>query len=358
MLLRVDPRLADYEARFRRAGLPLFVAGTTARTEVWTRAVPVLGLVFIGEVLGAIDLQWSTLANVGALLGGFAILLGGLALANRARGRSLLARPRDVGAIELAGFVLLPAVLPAIFGGQTRSAWVTAVSNLAVLAVLYGTIRYGVLSIVAWAARRLGGQLATSVVLLARAIPLLMLFSVVLFLTTEMWQTFARMDDASLGAIAGLLVAVGTLFLVARLPREVESLERDVGGGPPLSRQQRFNVGLVMFVSHALQVLVVSLAVGVFFVAFGLLAIPASLLDTWVGSPPETFVTIAGVDVHTELLRVSAAIAAFSGLYYAIAVLTDATYREEFLSELEGSMRETFAARAEYLALRTVGTVP
>jgi len=353
MLPRVDPRLAEYEARFRRAGLPLFVAGTTARTEVWTRAVPVLGLVFVGGVLGAIDLQWSTWANVGALIGGMAILLGGLALANHLRGRPLLARPRDVGAFELAGFVLLPAVLPAIFGGQTRSAWVTAVANLAVLAVLYGTIRYGLLSIVAWAARRLGGQLAASVILLARAIPLLMLFSVVLFLTTEMWQTFARMDDASLGAIAGLLVAVGTLFLVARLPREGAALERDVGGGPPLDRRQRFNVGLVMFVSHALQVLVVSLAVGVFFVAFGLLATPAALLHTWVGQPTDEVLTVGGVPLYAELLRVSAAIAAFSGLYYAIAVLTDATYREEFLSELEGSMRETFVARAEYLALRS-----
>jgi hypothetical protein len=352
MLGHVDPRLDEFEARFRRAGLPLFVAGTTARTEVWTRAAPVLGLVFIGEVLGAVDLQWSALANAGALLGGFAILLGGLAVSNRVRGRRALARPRDFGAVELAGFVLLPAVLPAIFGGQTRSAWVTAVVNLVLLAVLYGTIRYGLLSIVAWAARRLGGQLAASVVLLARAIPLLMLFSVVLFLTTEMWQTFARMDDASLIAIAGLLVGVGTLFLVARLPREVAALERDVGGGPPLDRRQRFNVGLVMFVSHALQVLVVSLAVGVFFVAFGLLATPGTLLQTWVGQPPDEVLTVAGVRVYAELLRVSAAIAAFSGLYYAIAVLTDATYREEFLSELEGSMRETFAARAEYLALR------
>jgi hypothetical protein len=345
-------RLDAYETRFRRAGLPLFVAGTTARTEVWTRAVPVLGLVFIGEVLGAIDLQWSTAANVAAVAGGMAILLGGLALANRARGRRALARPRDVGAAELAGFVLLPAALPLIFGGQTRSAWVTAVSNLAVLGVLYGTIRYGLLSIVAWAARRLAGQLASSVVLLARAIPLLMLFSVVLFLTTEVWQTFARMDDTSLAAIAGLLVAVGTLFLVARLPREVAALEADVGSGPPLDARQRLNVGLVMFVSHALQVLVVSLAVGVFFVAFGLLATPASLLQTWVGHSPHVLVTVAGVDLYTELLRVSAAIAAFSGLYYAIAVLTDATYREEFLSDLETSMRETFAARAEYLALR------
>ena len=46
------------------------------------------------------------------------------------------------------------------------------------------------------------------------------------------------------------------------------------------------------------------------------------------------------------------AIAALSGLYYAIAVLVDPTYREEFLDELTGDMRETFAARSRYLALR------
>ncbi len=58
------------------------------------------------------------------------------------------------------------------------------------------------------------------------------------------------------------------------------------------------------------------------------------------------------VQVTEELLRVSSGIAAFSGLYYAIAVLTDATYREEFLDEITGEMRETFRARAEYLELK------
>ena len=37
--------------------------------------------------------------------------------------------------------------------------------------------------------------------------------------------------------------------------------------------------------------------------------------------------------------------------YYAIAVLTDSTYREEFLEDLTDEMRETFRQRAEYLAL-------
>jgi hypothetical protein len=43
---------------------------------------------------------------------------------------------------------------------------------------------------------------------------------------------------------------------------------------PDLSRRQRLNVGLVMFVSYSLQTLVVALAVGLFFVCFGLLTTP------------------------------------------------------------------------------------
>ena len=34
-----------------------------------------------------------------------------------------------------------------------------------------------------------------------------------------------------------------------------------------------------------------------------------------------------------------------------IAMLTDSTYRDEFLDELTTDMRETFRARAEYLRL-------
>jgi hypothetical protein len=74
---------------------------------------------------------------------------------------------------------------------------------------------------VRWAGARLVTQLAASIPLVARAVPLLMLFAVVLFLTTEMWQVFAEMDDASLPAIVVLPAAIGSLFAVGRLPREV-----------------------------------------------------------------------------------------------------------------------------------------
>ena len=70
-----DDRLAEYEHRFRRAGLPLLIEGYSASTDVFNRAVPLLGLVFLAEMLGAIQLDWSLLGNVAAALGGLAILL-------------------------------------------------------------------------------------------------------------------------------------------------------------------------------------------------------------------------------------------------------------------------------------------
>jgi hypothetical protein len=341
-----------YERRFRRAGLPLFIVGYSAREDVWTRASPLLALVFLGEVLGAVDLDWSLAANLGALAGGLAILTAAVAVSNRTRGRAALARPDDIGRLELAGFVLVPALLPLIFGGQYTSALVTAGLNLVLLAVLYGVIGYGLLFIIRWAARRLSEQLTTAAHLLARAVPLLMLFAVVLFLTTEVWQVFADMTAWRLTAAAGLLAAVGVVFLVVRIPREVRTLEAAVEvdpPAPPLDRRQRLNVGLVLFVSQLLQVVVVSAAVAAFFIAFGLVALTPELVTTWIGHRPTNVVDVLGVEISHELLRVSGAIAAFSGLYYAIAVLTDTAYRAEFVGELTEELRASFADRADYL---------
>lgn len=348
--------LAAYERRFRAAGLPLLIEDYSASEDIFTRVAPLLAFVAFLEVFGAVDLSWPWWANLLTVLGALAVLLGALALRNRARGRRALAIPERITTLELAGFVLVPALLPVIFNQQLTSALVTALGNAALLLVAWGVVGFGLLSIVRWAASRLLTQLAASIPLVARAVPLLMLFAVVLFLTTEMWQVFAEIDDASLAAVVGLLVAIGSLFAVGRLPREVDALADQFQGGPPLRRAQRLNVAMVLFVSQALQVLVVVFAVGAFFVVFGLLAIDDGVLDAWLGHPGhEIFdLTVAGIDIRPteELLRVATAIAALSGLYYAIAVLTDATYREEFLDEVTGDMRLTFADRSEYLALR------
>lgn len=346
----------DYERRFRRAGLPLFIEEYTAAGDVFTRAAPLLTLVFIGEMLGAIDLDWSWIANVGAALGGLAILLGVYALVNRLRGRTLTALPDRVDAGELAVFVLAPGLLPLIFGGQLQSAVGTVAANLGLLALLYLVIGYALPSIVRGSFERLGDELGFSIATLARAVPLLLLFAAVLFINTEMWQVFSGMPDPFLALLGAAFVLFGLAFLVAQLPGEVRRMEADFAAGHPLSRRQRVNVALIVLVSHALQVLIVTVAVGAAFVGFGMLAISAAVQESWTGSAGDVLVTLELFDqearVTAELLRVAGGVAGLSGLYYAIAVLTDATYRDQFLDRLSDEMRAVFADRARYLEAR------
>jgi hypothetical protein len=342
--------LAVYERRLRRAGLPLLIEDYSAYEDIFTRAAPLLALVFGFQLLGAVQLDWPLWANALALAGGLAVLLGSVAAINRRRGRRAMSVPDRVGPVELAGFVLIPALLPAIFGGQLTSAFVTAAGNALLLALIYAIVGIGLLSILGWAAGRVVEQLAASLVLLTRAVPVLLIFMILLFLTTEMWQVFSDISGPALAGVVVLFLGLGSGFIAARLPREVRALERDVGADPPLRRRQRFNVGLVMFVSQGLQVIVVSVLVGIFFVAFGALAITPHVIEEWIGNRPQL---IAGQSwLSVELLRVSGALAGFSGLYYAIAVLTEAEYRKEFLDDVETSLRKTFEDRARYLDLR------
>jgi len=352
------PDAAEYEQRFRRAGLPLFISGYSASTDVFTRALPLMTLVFAGELLGALNLNWSVAGNLAAVAGAVALVLAAVAAINRARGRPAVAVPQDIGRVELAVFVVLPAALPLIFGGQWRSALATASANALLLLLVYGTFGYGLPSIVRWALARLVGQLAASLSLLTRAIPLLMLFSVLLFLTQEIWQLFSHVTPGTLAILGVLFVGLGAAFLLARLPGEVRGLEREAGeGGTPLERRQRVNVGLVLFVSQSLQVLTVSVVVGAFFVALGVFTIDTHILHEWIGPTfrPHEVVALDVLGHHgvitQELLRVAGAIAGFTGLYFAISMLTDDVYRREFLGELTDEMRATFEARAEYLKL-------
>lgn len=351
--------VADYERSLRQAGLPLFVEGWSASEDVYTRALPLLALVFIVELAGAINVQWGPVANLFAILGGVVVVLVGFAIGNRIahpdERRGFFSVPQRIGRPERVAFVIVPALLPLIFGGQWRSALVTALFNLLLLWLIWVIVGYGVVSILRWTGSRLFAQLASSFGLLVRALPLMMIFSLVLFFTTEMWQVFTVLPARLQFVLFSVLVLLGSAFMAARIPREVDQLEKEAGGdGPPLSKKQRANLGLVMFIAQALQVLIVTLAIFAFFVLLGVLAVPEATQAVWLGHPPTPVwlsFNLLGTEVvlTQQLVLVSGAIAAFSGLYFAIAVLTDGTYREEFLTQITDQMRATFQLRRSYL---------
>ena len=115
--------LVAYERRFRRAGLPLLIEDYSAAQDVFTRAVPLLTLVVLAELLGAVNLKWGFVANLFALIGGLVFVLALSGVINLLRGRRFFALPRSVGPVELVAFVVVPALLPIVFNGQETSAW-------------------------------------------------------------------------------------------------------------------------------------------------------------------------------------------------------------------------------------------
>ncbi|MCB0870591.1 MAG: hypothetical protein KDB52_07155 [Solirubrobacterales bacterium] len=354
---RPEPQTEDeFEREFRRAGLPLLTEDYSASEDIFNRAVPLLGLVVVAELLGPLSSDFTTAENVVAVILGLIFLVTAMGVINRIRGRRFFSLPRKVGRPELAAFVIVPALLPGLISDHWGIAGLTALFNLGLLFLILGVVGFGVISIVRWAMTRLLDELSRSLGLLVKAVPLLMIFSLILFLTPELWEVFSQLPDASLFLLIGLFMLLGSGFLIARIPREVEDLEKSAGaGGPPLQPRQRFNVGLVLFVSQSLQVLLVAVAVAFFFVIFGMLTINAETIAGWTSDPAVVLLEfpLAGrqAQLTAELLRVAAAMASFTGLYFAISMLTDDLYRREFLNQITDEMKQTFVRRTAYLKL-------
>jgi hypothetical protein len=103
-----DAPITETERWFLKRGLPHFIADYSPTRDVLTRAVPLLTLIFLFEVANAPKREFPIWLDIVAVSVGFGILLGAWMLANRIRGRPLLARPVDVGVFEIAVFVLAP----------------------------------------------------------------------------------------------------------------------------------------------------------------------------------------------------------------------------------------------------------
>ncbi len=347
-------QISELERSFRRAGLPTFIRGYSAR-QAFAKALPLLTVVFVLEILNALNFDFGFWTNVGFLAGGIAISLGIIGMLNLARGQAFLSVPRRVGLAEMIVFVVVPSVLPLLFGGQQTSAVVTLGGNTALLGLVYLVLGFGAVSILEWAVRRFVSLFAASLTVLVRALSLLLFFLLVIFFTTETWQIWTVPQLPKFVVAAGLFMVFAAGFLLLRLPGSVRGLEVELRG-EHLSRTQRVNVGLVMFLSQFLQVVFVALAVWLFFVVFGSLLVSAGVREAWLGKQGTELLRIpffgdTVVTITVELLRVATGMASFAALYYAAATQLDEAYRDEVVERIAGQMKETFARRAEYLSL-------
>jgi hypothetical protein len=348
-------RIRELERGFRRDGLPNLIVDLSATDDIFTRAIPFLTLVFVVEAVSALDVNagWT---NLLLGLGGAAVLLGGFGLLNVARRRRFLSIPQRVGIPELVGFVTLPALVPVLFSGQVLFGFTTVLANAATLAVTYVVVGFGLVSIVWWVVGRLFTLLGASLTVLVRAVPLLLFFSLVSFFTTEIWQVFTSTGWATYWTAIGMFVLLGMGFLVVRLPSVVREVQAEsYVGDVPLRRREQLNLALVALISESLQVAFVSGAVWLFYVVLGGLLVSAEVRGAWLLQPTTVVWDVAWfgerVQVTVALLRAATGVAGFAGLYYAVTILVDSAYRDQFVDTLGEQLRDTFERRSEYLDL-------
>jgi len=356
-------RIAELERGFRRDGLPNLILDFSAAEDVFTRAIPFLSLVFVLEIVNAMDLEASASVNLLFALGGAAILFGAFGLLNVVRGRPFFSVPSRVGRPELAAFVILPGLLPIVFSGQWLFGVNTMLANAALLVIVYLVIGFGVVSLVRWTGRRFFAQLGASLSVLVRAVPLLLFFSLVMFFTTEIWQVFTTPGPGAFWTAMIIFVLLAMVFLAVRLPGVVREVQAESSvGDVPLRRKERLNLAAVALISEMLQVVFVSTAIWLFYVVLGALLVNDAVRQTWLLTPDDVYFTIAwfgdDVQVNEALLRVATGVAAFAGLYYAVTILVDAAYRDQFVDSLTVELRDTFRRRSEYLELQRKRGVP
>ena len=283
---------------------------------------------------------------------------------------------RRTTALAVMGIFVL--VMPFAVSGLSAAALAEMPVFLTVTVVTIWLTYIGLGSIALWAFRFAWEQVGALGTLLSRALPLLML-TVVVYFTGELWQLSARVTRERLWQTIGFLAAVALAFMVTTIRDEVSALRQDrtrqsdpgallaetplarlaPGTPTPLSWPERVNVVAVMVVAQAIQVVLFTTGLFLFFIALGFVAVPPDVLVLWsgeqscpVGVPPcdGTWFGVH-VPVPQTVVHMSLFVAVLSGLYFTVSTSVDPLYRERFFEPLISDVAVSLAGRDTYLAM-------
>lgn len=225
----------------------------------------------------------------------------------------------------------------------------------------------------------------------AREAPVIFALLVFLFVTSEVWRFFGRIDGGRFAAVAVLFAVAGVTVLVLVLAdalsgvyrtatrESVEELVRaakEVAAAAPVMDQvevpeerrnkdfrlnwaQQLNIGLVLSAPLIVIVLLVGAISFGFFVLLGFVGVDAGLADEWIFGPaPEGADTqaltpllttgLGGLVLSEELLRVSGFLAAVAAFAFAIDVVREPDLRQELVTDRCEEVRQLVAAWVFY----------
>jgi hypothetical protein len=366
---------------FLHRGLPLVLTRRVRSRRLIERSAPMISSVgaltastmLLAEVTGA-DPNYAYALRLGIIT---AVLLAApfvlVTLHRRSTSLGEAARRWGAWGVMAIFVVVMPVTVNGWSGAAATEAPLFVLISL--LAIWLTYLGFG--SIAAWAFRFAWVQLGALGTLMSRALPLLML-TVVVYFTGELWQLSARMTRQRLWETVGFFALVALLFMVTTIRDEVQALREDraeqtdpgrlLAGTPftaaadartPLSRGEQINVVAVMVVSQAIQVVLFTAGLFAFFLTLGIIAIPYEVTVLWsgeetcqVGQPPcagtwfGIHIPIPQTVVHTSLF-----VAVLSGLYFTVSTSVDPLYRQRFFDPLIADVAVSLAGRDAYLQM-------
>ncbi|QUR69791.1 hypothetical protein F6B93_13215 [Mycobacterium spongiae] len=247
---------------------------------------------------------------------------------------------------------------------------VTHVPDAAAAAVLVllltGT---GVGSIVGWSMRMTLSHLATIGALAIRALPVVLLTTLVFF-NSNIWLMASTISAARLGLAITFLVGIAGAFVVSATIERVRPMLReptappsdcqqladtpfaampDSPSSPPLTKAERANVVFVLAAHQIAQILVVAALTATIYIILGLIVLSPELLGEWShNTSGNTTVLALTVPVPDSLVHLCLFLGALTFMYISARALGDAEYRETFVDPLIDDLRVTLIARNRY----------
>lgn len=266
--------------------------------------------------------------------------------------RRLSRRTQQISAIIA---IIVAIGLPALIEGAAGILGTLVICAACVLGILAASYA-GLGTLLPWSALRVRRELWTLGPMVARVLPVLVIAFLFSFYNAEIWQIAMVLSTertwwtvAVILLLTVILVAVTTRdeFGAAGISGELESEER----APTWA--ERINLRAVPIMVIGIQVLICSTLTFAFFVAFGVLSVPAGTIAQWIGRAPTPLLrSFPQLPVSLELARVSLVLAAFAGLNFAASAGSDARHREVFLRPVLDEVREGLQVRRVYLEHR------
>ena len=368
-----DGPQGETERFFLRRGIPLFIADYDARTKVWTRAFPFLAAVYLLSCLG-VAVRPDARRAIETVVQ-LAILPVAVGVSNLIQRRALLSRPRRVGALHLAAFVVGPTI-PLLIDRDWAMVALSVALSVVVLVLTYAVVAYGLIPMLWWVIRRMTSALAELRNAAVRALPMLLLIIGLLLYTAEIWQVFGRMRGIPFITTQLIFALLGSLFVMTRLRPDAESKEKfdswadvyehaaDTPAAAlavdrdaelveiPLSKREKRNVLLVVFANQLIMALTVAVIMGLFFLLVGFLTIDAAVIKSWTLVAPRELFSLDYQGRHLvmseEHLRVAVFLATFSAFYFAVYSVSDPSLREGLGDDGTTQLRSALAARQIY----------